>query len=92
MGPNALGAWYGVIPRQKSNDLLLEVYLPDSDREDTGRVEYVIDLGAQFEALGYDWTATDLRDITVKVGFASAGISLSVQEWEGDNSYEHIEI
>ena len=92
VGPNALGAWYGVIPRQKSNDLLLEVYLPDSDREDTGRVEYVIDLGAQFEALGYDWTATDLRDITVKVGFASAGISLSVQEWEGDNSYEHIEI
>ena len=92
VGPNALGAWYGVIPRQKSNDLLLEVYLPDSDREDTGRVEYVIDLGARFEALGYDWTAEDLRDITVKVGFASADIRVSVQDWEGDNSYEHIEI
>ena len=92
VGPNALGAWYGVIPRQKSNDLLLEVYLPDSDREDTGQVEYVIDLGARFEALGYDWTATDLRDITVKVGFASADITVSIQDWEGDNSYEHIEI
>ena len=92
VGPNALGAWYGVIPRQKSNDLLLEVYLPDSDREETGRVEYVIDLGARFEALGYDWTATDLRDITVKVGFASADITVSIQDWEGDNSYEHIEI
>ena len=92
MGPNAVGAWYGVIPRQKSNDLLLEVYLPEEGHEDRGRIDYVIDLGAKFEAMGYDWTAEDLRDVSVKVGFASAGITVSVQDWEGDNSYENIEI
>lgn len=92
VGPNAVGAWYGVIPRQKANDLLLEVYLPDSDREDQGRIDYVIDLGARFAAMGYDWTAEDLRDVSVKVGFASAEITVGVQDWEGDNSYEHIEI
>lgn len=92
VGPNAVGAWYGVIPRQKSNDLLLEVYLPEEGHEDRGRIDYVIDLGAKFEAMGYDWTAEDLRDVSVKVGFASAGITVSVQDWEGDNSYENIEI
>lgn len=92
VGPNAVGAWYGVIPRQKANELLLEVYLPDSDDEQTGRTDYVIDLGRKFEAMGYDWTAEDLRDVTVSVGFASADISIRVQEWEGDDSYTNVEI
>ena len=92
VGPNAVGAWYGVIPRQKSNDLLLEVFLPDGDDEQEGRVDYVIDLGKKFEALGYDWTAEDLRDVSVSVGFASMGVTVSVQDWEGDDSYKNIEI
>ena len=92
VGPNAVGEWYGVIPRQKANDLLLEVYLPNSDGEGEGRVDYVIDLGAKFAELGYDWTAKDLRDVSVKVGFASAEITVSVQDWEGDKTYENIEI
>lgn len=92
VGPNALGAWYGVIPRQKSNDLLLEVYLPDSDDETKGRTDYVIDLGQKFDALGYDWTAEDLADVTVRVGFSSAGITVNVLDWEGDDSYKNIEI
>lgn len=92
VGPNAVGAWYGVIPRQKANDLLLEVFLPDADNEQEGRVDYVIDLGKKFEALGYDWTAEDLRDVSVSVGFASMGVTVSVQDWEGDDSYKNIEI
>lgn len=92
VGPNAVGAWYGVIPRQKANDLLLEVFLPNSDNEQEGRVDYVIDLGKKFEALGYDWTAEDLRDVSVSVGFASMGVTVSVQDWEGDDSYKNIEI
>jgi hypothetical protein len=92
VGPNAVGAWYGVIPRQKANELLLEVYLPDSDDELAGRTDYVIDLGRKFEEMGYDWTAEDLRDVTVSVGFTSADISIRVQEWEGDDSYTNIEI
>lgn len=92
VGPNAVGLWYGVIPRQKANELLLEVYLPDSDDEMTGRTDYVIDLGRKFEEMGYDWTAEDLRDMTVSVGFTSADISIRVQEWEGDDSYKNVEI
>ena len=92
VGPNALGEWYGVIPRQKSNDLLLEIYLPDSDDETQGRTDYVIDLGRKFDTLGYDWTDEDLGDVTVSVGFTSAGITISVADWEGDDKYKNIEI
>lgn len=92
VGPNAVGAWYGVIPRQKANELLLEVYLPDADNELEGQADYVIDLGRKFESIGYDWTAEDLRDVSVSVGFASVGMTVSVQDWEGDDSYKNIEI
>ncbi len=92
VGPDARGEWYGVIPRQKSNDLQLEVYLPDPDDERSGRTDYVIDLGARFEAMGYDWSDTDLRDVTVKVGFTYAGVTIQVSDWVGDDHYKNIEI
>ena len=92
VGPNAVGAWYGVIPRQKANELFLEVYLPDADHELEGQADYVIDLGRKFESIGYDWTAEDLRDVSVSVGFASVGMTVNVQDWEGDDSYKNIEI
>ena len=92
VGPNAVGLWYGVIPRQKANELLLEIYLPYSDDEREGHAEYVIDLGRKFETLGYDWAAEDLRDVSVSVGFASMGVTVNVQDWEGDDSYKNIEI
>lgn len=90
--PNAVGEWIGVIPRQKANKLLLEVYLPDSDNEREGRTDYVIDLGARFEAIGYNWSETDLRDVSVKVGFAMTNVSVEVLAWEQDDSYKTIEI
>ena len=40
----------------------------------------------------FDCYAEDLRDVSVKVGFASAEITVSVQDWEGDKTYENIEI
>ncbi|MCR5351409.1 MAG: hypothetical protein K6E35_02810 [Bacteroidales bacterium] len=92
VGPDALGEWYGVIPRQKHNDLLLEVFLPEDGSETEGRTDYVIDLGQRFEEMGYDWTRTDLADVTVKVGFTSAGICLDVLEWTDDDAYRNIEI
>ena len=92
VGPNAVGEWYGVLPRQKSNNMRLEIYLPDGEDETEGRTDYVLDLGKAFEKQGYDWHREDLADIAVKVGFSEVGITLTVQEWEGDDHYHEIEI
>ena len=92
VGPNAVGEWYGVIPRQKSNNMLLEIFLPNEGSTTEGRTDYVVDLGAKFAELGYDWTAEDLRDVEVKVGFSSATVLVNVLDWEGDDGYKDIEI
>ena len=92
VGPNAVGEWYGVVPRQKENNMLLEVFVPDEGSESDGRTEYVVDLGKRFAEKGYDWTAADLADIAVKVGFTSAGLQIEVLDWKGDDSYRSIEI
>lgn len=92
VGPNAVGEWYGVLPRQKANNMRLELFLPDADNEEEGRTDYVVDLGKAFEKQGYDWLQEDLKDIAVKVGFSEAGIRLTVEEWEGDDHYHEIEI
>lgn len=92
VGPNAVGEWYGVIPRQKTNNMQMDIFLPDAGSATSGRTDYVIDLGAKFAELGYDWTAEDLRDVSVKVGFTSATVTVSVLDWEGDDGYKNIEI
>lgn len=92
VGPNAVGEWYGVIPRQKRSNMILEVFVPNAGSETEGPTEYVIDLGKRFEEKGYDWTREDLSDISVKVGFTSAGIHIEVEDWAGDDSYSHVEI
>lgn len=92
VGPNAVGEWYGVIPRQKANNMLLEVFLPYEDSETEGRLEYTLDLGKSFEKIAYDWTEEDLKDVAVKVGYTSAELSVTVLDWEGDNSYLNEEI
>ena len=88
----AVGEWYGVLPRQKRNNMLLEVFLPEADDASEGRTDYVVDLGQAFAKQGYDWQEEDLKDIAVKVGFSEVGIRLIVQDWEGDNRYHEIEI
>lgn len=92
VGPNAVGEWYGVIPRQKANNMQMDIFLPDAGSATSGRTDYVVDLGAKFADLGYDWTAEDLRDVSVKVGFTSATVTVSVLDWEGDDGYKNIEI
>ncbi|MCR4860729.1 MAG: hypothetical protein K5910_08715 [Bacteroidales bacterium] len=90
--PNALGEWTAVLPRQRDNTMRLEVFLPVEGASGEEAADYVVDLGEAFAQQGYDWTREDLLDITVNVGFTSAGIALSVREWEGDDSYRDIEI
>ncbi len=92
VGPDAMGEWIGVLPRQKTNNMLLELYIPDGENPDTGRTDYVLDLGEAFERQGYDWRAEDLRDIEVQVGYSQTEVSMTIREWEGDDSYSDIEI
>ena len=92
IGPNAVGEWLCILPRQRSNNMQLEVFRPFEDSETEGPTEYVIDLGKAFEKLGYDWTAEDLKDIEVKVGFVNAEMSLTIEDWEGEDSYKNIDI
>lgn len=92
VGPNAVGEWYGVLPRQKSNNMLLEIFLPDAGSQTSGRLDYTINLGKVFAEKGYDWSAEDLKDIVVKVGFTSAEVTVSMADWISDETYLHEEI
>lgn len=92
VGPNAVGEWYGIIPRQKSNNMMLEIYVPDGEGSDGGRLDYVIDLGKRFEEKGYDWSEEDLKDIQVKVGFVAATIVIDVEPWVDDTTYRDVDI
>ena len=92
VGPNGVGEWFGVLPRQRTNNMKLEVYLPDPDSPSAGQTEYVVDLGRAFAEQGYDWSLADLKDIEVQVGFTSAEVTLDVREWEHDDHYLDIEI
>lgn len=92
VGPNAVGEWYGVLPRQKSNNMILEIFEPYDGSETEGRTEYTIDLGARFAEQHYDWSKEDLDDIRVKVGFAAATIQIEVVDYVGDDTYKDVHI
>ena len=92
VGPNAVGEWYCILPRQRSNNMQLEIFLPDAGSETAGRTDYVVDLGRAFEEKGYDWTLEDLKDIEVQVGFSNATVTLTVCPWDGDDSQWQVEI
>ena len=87
-----MGEWLGTLPRQRSNNMQLEVFRPLEGSETEGPTEYVIDLGKAFEKQGYDWTAEDLKDIEVKVGFVNAKLTLTIEDWEGEDDYKNIDI
>ena len=92
VGPDAVGEWKCILPRQRSNNMQLEVFRPDGDGGADVPVEYVIDLGKAFEQQGYDWTAEDLKDIEVKVGFVNAKVTVTIQAWENEDDYKNIDI
>lgn len=92
VGPNSLGEWYGVLPRQVENNMVLEIFTPDEGSVSDGKTEYVVDLGKKFAEQGYDWSGEDLKDIQVKVGFTNAEIFITVEEWIHDDTYRDIHI
>lgn len=92
VGPNAVGEWYGVLPRQKRNNMVLEIFEPYDGSETEGPVVYTIDLGARFAEQGYDWSKENLDDIRVKVGFTAGTIQIEVVDFVGDDTYGDIHI
>lgn len=92
VGPNAVGEWYGVLPRQKRNNMILEIFEPYEGSETEGPTVYEINLGERFAEQGYDWSKEDLDDIKVKVGFSAATIQIEVVDFVGDETYGDIHI
>ena len=92
VGPNALGEWYGVLPRQRSNNMQLEIFLPEEGSTTAGRTDYIVDLGRAFEEKGCDWTLEDLKDIEVQVGFVNATVRVTVSDWDSEGGNWHVEI
>ena len=92
VGPNAMGEWYGVLPRQRSNNMQLEIFLPEQGSSTAGRTDYIVDLGRAFEEKGYDWTLEDLKDIEVQVGFVNTTVRVTVSDWDSEGGNWHVEI
>ena len=66
------------VPRQSDDSLRLEL------SDDTGVIR-VLALGEYISASGYDWTAKNLKDLTVSLDYSLTGMTIVVEGW--DNEY-----
>ena len=71
---------YAMVPRQVDNSLMLEV-------DDGTRVVKTFALGEYIAATGYDWTQSDLKDITIVIDYSITYIKVSVSGWAGEYLY-----
>lgn len=71
-----------VLPRQTDDSLLLHV-------SGDGTVR-TFALGQYLSSSGYDWTSSDLEDVTVTLDYALTEIALTVEGWEGVYVYDMI--
>lgn len=69
------------VPRQYDNSLRLEVC------DDTG-VLRVFALGEYISASGYDWSAQNLRDLTVSLDYSLTNVSFVVEGWDNEYYYK----
>lgn len=70
-----------VLPRQTDASLMLHI----DDGEDNVKA---FALGRYIVSGGYDWTASDLEDISVSIDFAQTELSVTVGDWESVYNYE----
>ena len=68
------------LPRQRNDSLCLEVWEDD-------QVLKVFTLGRYISAVGYDWSADDLEDITLSLDYAHNIIGISIGEWDEDHHF-----
>lgn len=80
MYADADGVCQLVLPRQRDNSLVLEVY-DDTD------VLRSFALGEYVAASGYDWSDADLKDITVSLDYALTRVVISVEEWSDEYTF-----
>lgn len=79
------------IPRQSGDEIFLEISGWVSPEGET-MAGSMVDLGREFRESGYDWTRKSLSDASAVVDYAGASVSLSVEDWNDDDSFEDIEI
>ncbi len=75
VGPRGAGLYDVLIPRQKDTSLKLLLL----------RGEEIVDtfaIGEQIVQEGYDWTAEDLEDLTVKFSYIRAEVAVEVESWD----------
>lgn len=90
--PDTTNEWYVLLPRQKDSDITLELFLPDGLSDRHGELQYSFSLKSAFEGSGYDWSAKSLEDIAIAVDYTRGEVSVSIDDWEKDDSYSNEQI
>lgn len=81
--PGEDGASLALIPRQVDSSLLLEV--------DDGRGPYkVFAVGEYLDAAGYDWSASDLEDVSLVLDYYKTSVKIIVAGWDKEYVYDVI--
>jgi hypothetical protein len=68
------------IYRQGDNSLMLEI-------KRKGTALCTIPIGRSIEAMGYDWFAKELKDISIFVDLQALFFSVSVDGWQKEESF-----
>ena len=63
------------MPRQQTDDLMILMY------DGSGRLDNSIPLGKYLTAIGYDWTAPSLADVSIRIDYVAASIQIVVGDW-----------
>lgn len=74
--------WTAVIPRQADDSMMLEIILD-------GEPYKAFPVGEMIAASGFDWNATDLEDIEIRLDVTLATAAVTVGDWEPGGSKQH---
>lgn len=69
------------LPRQRDDSLLMHIVFSD-------RIVRTFALGSYIAAAGYDWTAPDLEDLTLRVDIALTSVTFSTDLWSQSEDLE----
>ena len=81
LGDGSEEEYEAVLPRQRDDSLMLEM-------EDGKGNQVAFSLGRYIVASGYDWTASELKDVTVTLDYALTEIRLVIDGWESVYRYD----
>ena len=69
------------LPRQLDDSLILEVW-------EGNTVLKIFTLGRYISAVGYDWTAENLEDLTLSLDYTHNVIGISIGEWDKEHQFD----